>query len=228
MSSSLALYSSFKIRFLETFPSRLKDLVWHLLQGTSHGYKPFHISTEILFPLFSVLGCNFMSRRVLDSYFFYSKLKVFDSIVFWVLLFLRRNVCLLHWGPFLIASASLNVFLLSPVASNSRIMWLVRLSLFLSWWLCVMMSAVNFVQSLGTVSSNITFLLFFFSFHFGTPIAQALNHLVFLHKPRCMLLFSLLFWLVLFQIDNLFVSVPTDRPYRMQSAFNPLMKSYVL
>lgn len=131
MSSSLALYFSFKIRFLETFPSRLKDLVWHLLQGTSHGYKPFHISTEILFPLFSVLGCNFLSRRVLDSYFFYSKLKVFDSIVFWVLLFLRRNVCLLHWGPFLIASASLNVFLLSPVASSSRIMWLVRLSLFL-------------------------------------------------------------------------------------------------
>lgn len=96
MSLLLALYSSFKIRFLETFPSRLKDLVWHLLQGTSHGYKPFHISTEILFPLFSVLRYNFMSRRVLDSYFFYSKLKVFDSIVFWVLLFLRRNVCLLH------------------------------------------------------------------------------------------------------------------------------------
>lgn len=95
-SLSLALYSSFKIRFLETFPSRLKDLVWHLLQGTFHGYKPFHISTEILFPLFSVLGCNFMSRRVLDSYFFYSKLKVFDFVVFWVLLFLRRNVCLLH------------------------------------------------------------------------------------------------------------------------------------
>lgn len=169
-----------------------------------------------------------MSRRVLGLYFFYSKLKVFDSIIFWVLLFLRRKVCLLHWGPFLIVSASLNVFLLSPVSSSSRIMWLGRLSLYLFWWLCVMMYVVNFVQSLGTVSSNIAFLLFFFSFHFGTPIAQALNHLVFLHKPRYMLFFSPLFWLVLFQVDNLFDSVPTDCTYRMQSAFNPLMESYVL
>jgi hypothetical protein len=40
------------------------------------GDKLFYIFTEILFPLLSVLGDNFLGYSIPGAYFFYSKLKL--------------------------------------------------------------------------------------------------------------------------------------------------------